>query len=75
MQTAQGVLSGMSISYGSGIYLSWAAFACLAASIVPYMLRYVLIMDMGMSVLFTLSLYSSTIARIVDDGSNTGHLL
>ncbi|KAL4064592.1 actin cortical patch SUR7/pH-response regulator pali [Scleroderma yunnanense] len=38
MQIAQGVLSGMSMSYGSGIYLSWAAFACLAASVVPYMI-------------------------------------
>ncbi|KAJ8596808.1 hypothetical protein M405DRAFT_757022 [Rhizopogon salebrosus TDB-379] len=32
-----GVLSGIVVSYGSGIYLTWAAFACLAASIVPYM--------------------------------------
>jgi hypothetical protein len=35
-----GVLSGIVVSYGSGIYLTWAAFACLAASTVPYMVRY-----------------------------------
>ncbi|KAI6045077.1 actin cortical patch SUR7/pH-response regulator pali [Pisolithus marmoratus] len=38
MQISPGVLDGMSLSYGTGIYLSWAAFACLTASIVPYML-------------------------------------
>ncbi|KAH7883850.1 actin cortical patch SUR7/pH-response regulator pali [Phlebopus sp. FC_14] len=38
MQLAPGVMSGIEISYGNGIYLSWAAFACLAASIVPYMI-------------------------------------
>ncbi|KAG0703152.1 actin cortical patch SUR7/pH-response regulator pali [Suillus ampliporus] len=32
-----GVLSGIVVSYGNGIYLVWAAFACLAASTVPYM--------------------------------------
>jgi hypothetical protein len=37
---SSGVLSGIIVSYGSGIYLVWAAFACLAASIVPYMVRY-----------------------------------
>lgn len=37
MQIAQGVTSGMSISYGSGIYISWAAFACLLVAVVPYM--------------------------------------
>ncbi|KAH7927369.1 hypothetical protein BV22DRAFT_1031852 [Leucogyrophana mollusca] len=34
---AQGIPSGITVSYGTGIYLSWAAFACLTASIVPYM--------------------------------------
>lgn len=38
LQISSGVLDGMSMSYGTGIYLSWAAFACLAASIVPYMI-------------------------------------
>jgi len=38
MQLAQGVTSGIEVSYGNGIYLSWAAFACLAASIIPYMI-------------------------------------
>ncbi|KAG2156506.1 actin cortical patch SUR7/pH-response regulator pali [Suillus bovinus] len=32
-----GVISGMIVSYGNGIYLAWAAFACLAAAAVPYM--------------------------------------
>ncbi|KAG1866384.1 hypothetical protein C8R48DRAFT_633435 [Suillus tomentosus] len=32
-----GVVSGMIVSYGNGIYLTWAAFACLAAATVPYM--------------------------------------
>ena len=58
MQIAQGVLSDMSASHGSGIYLSWVVFARLAASIVPYMLRYVLTVDMALSVLFSVSLYS-----------------
>ncbi|KAG2155466.1 hypothetical protein DEU56DRAFT_767568 [Suillus clintonianus] len=31
------IVSGMFVSYGNGIYLSWAAFACLAAATVPYM--------------------------------------
>lgn len=35
-----GVVSGMIVSYGNGIYLTWAAFACLAAATVPYMVRY-----------------------------------
>jgi len=35
---ASGVLSGIVVSYGNGIYLTWAAFACLAASIAPYMI-------------------------------------
>ncbi|KIJ68686.1 hypothetical protein HYDPIDRAFT_37127 [Hydnomerulius pinastri MD-312] len=38
MTLAQGIISGIEVSYGSGIYLTWAAFACLAASIVPYMI-------------------------------------
>ncbi|KAI6031982.1 actin cortical patch SUR7/pH-response regulator pali [Pisolithus microcarpus] len=38
LQISSGVLDGMSMSYGSGVYLSWAAFACLTASIVPYMI-------------------------------------
>jgi len=29
---------GIEVSVGSGLYLTWAAFACLAVSIVPYML-------------------------------------
>jgi hypothetical protein len=29
------------VSAGPGLFLTWAAFACLAVSIVPYMLRYV----------------------------------
>lgn len=32
-----GIISGIIVSYGSGIYLAWAAFACLAAATVPYM--------------------------------------
>ncbi|KAG1826253.1 actin cortical patch SUR7/pH-response regulator pali [Suillus subaureus] len=32
-----GVVSGIIVSYGNGIYLAWAAFACLAAATVPYM--------------------------------------
>ncbi|KAG1783624.1 hypothetical protein EV702DRAFT_1054667 [Suillus placidus] len=32
-----GVLSGFIMSYGNGIYITWAAFACLAAATVPYM--------------------------------------
>lgn len=32
---------GIVISAGSGLYITWAAFACLTLSIIPYMLRYV----------------------------------
>ena len=32
---------GITVAVGPGLYLTWAAFACLAVSIVPYMLRYV----------------------------------
>lgn len=42
MQLAQGILSGVEVSYGNGIYLSWAAFACLLVATVPYMIRCVL---------------------------------
>ncbi|KAG8220046.1 hypothetical protein J3R82DRAFT_1062 [Butyriboletus roseoflavus] len=42
MQLAQGIGSGIEVSYGNGIYLTWAAFACLAAATVPYMIRWVL---------------------------------
>ncbi|KAH7915121.1 actin cortical patch SUR7/pH-response regulator pali [Hygrophoropsis aurantiaca] len=35
---AQGIPCGVTVYYGIGIYLSWAAFACLAASIIPYMI-------------------------------------
>ncbi|KAG9314604.1 actin cortical patch SUR7/pH-response regulator pali [Chiua virens] len=38
MQLSQGILSGIEVSYGNGIYLSWAAFACLSAATVPYMI-------------------------------------
>ncbi|KAF8140000.1 actin cortical patch SUR7/pH-response regulator pali [Boletus edulis] len=38
MQLAQGIVSGIKVSYGSGIYLSWAAFACLLAAIIPSMI-------------------------------------
>ena len=51
MQIAQGVTSGMSISYGSGIYISWAAFACLLAAVVPYMSMCVSPSDVHPSVL------------------------
>ncbi|KAG2044311.1 actin cortical patch SUR7/pH-response regulator pali [Suillus americanus] len=37
VQLNGGVLSGITVSYGNGIYLAWAAFACLAAATVPYM--------------------------------------
>lgn len=42
MQLAQGIMSGIEVSYGNGIYLSWAAFACLSAATVPYMITCVL---------------------------------
>lgn len=42
MQLAQGVMSGIEVSYGNGLYLSWAAFTCLLAATVPYMIRCVL---------------------------------
>ena len=42
MQLAQGILSGIEVSYGNGIYLSWAAFVCLFAATIPSMIRCVL---------------------------------
>lgn len=42
MQVVQGIVSGIEVSYGNGIYLTWAAFACLLAATVPYMIRCVL---------------------------------
>jgi hypothetical protein len=32
----------LQLSAGRGLYLTWAAYACLSVSILPYMLRYVL---------------------------------
>ena len=29
---------GMEVSIGNGLYLAWAAFACLTISLVPYMI-------------------------------------
>lgn len=31
---------GITVSMGNGIFLAWAAFACLIASTIPYMIRY-----------------------------------
>ena len=39
MQLAQGISSGISVSFGNGIYLSWAAFVCLFAATIPSMIR------------------------------------
>ena len=36
---------GIVVSAGSGLFLAWAAFACMVVSIVPYMIRYVLFAD------------------------------
>jgi hypothetical protein len=33
---------GIVISVGPGLFLTWAAFACLVVSVVPYMIRYVI---------------------------------
>ena len=30
---------GIEVSAGIGLYLAWAAFACLVTSIIPYMIR------------------------------------
>lgn len=30
---------GFEVSVGNGLYLAWAAFACLIVSIIPYMIR------------------------------------
>ncbi|KAF8559353.1 hypothetical protein OG21DRAFT_1503260 [Imleria badia] len=38
LQPAPGILSGIEVSYGNGIYLSWAAFACLFAATIPSMI-------------------------------------
>jgi hypothetical protein len=38
MQLAQGISSGILVSYGNGIYLSWAAFTCLFAATIPSMI-------------------------------------
>lgn len=35
----QSIPLGINTSVGPGLYLTWAAFACLTVSIVPYMLR------------------------------------
>ena len=40
LYVASGVISNIVVSYGDGIYLSWAAFVCLTVSVVPYMIRY-----------------------------------
>lgn len=39
MQVARGILSGINVSYGNGVYLSWAAFACLFVATIPSMIR------------------------------------
>jgi len=38
MQLAPGIVSGIDVSYGNGIYLSWTAFVCLLVATVPYMI-------------------------------------
>ncbi|KAN0100857.1 Actin cortical patch SUR7/pH-response regulator PalI [Tylopilus felleus] len=38
MQLRQGILSGIEVSYGNGVYLSWAAFVCLFAATIPSMI-------------------------------------
>ena len=30
---------GIDVSLGNGLLLAWAAFACIAASLIPYMIR------------------------------------
>lgn len=30
---------GINVSLGNGVLLAWAAFACIAASLIPYMIR------------------------------------
>lgn len=30
---------GISVDVGGGLFLAWAAFACIIASIIPYMIR------------------------------------
>ncbi|KAI0095264.1 Glucanosyltransferase-domain-containing protein [Irpex rosettiformis] len=32
---------GISVSLGNGLLLAWAAFACIAASLIPYMIRWI----------------------------------
>ena len=41
VQPAQ-VPLGIEVSVGIGLYLAWAAFACLVTSVIPYMIRSVL---------------------------------
>jgi hypothetical protein len=36
---------GIVVSAGSALFLTWAAFACMVVSVVPYMIRYVLAAD------------------------------
>lgn len=38
--TTPPVSLGVEVSVGNGILLAWAAFACLIASVVPYMIRF-----------------------------------
>ena len=37
--TSPPVPLGIEVSVGNGLFLAWAAFACLIVSIVPYMIR------------------------------------
>ncbi|CCM01614.1 uncharacterized protein FIBRA_03675 [Fibroporia radiculosa] len=40
-QASAPVPLGITVTMGNGVYLAWAAFACLIVSILPYMIRYV----------------------------------
>jgi hypothetical protein len=37
----KGIPLGFEVHAGPGLYILWAAFACLFASVVPYMIRWV----------------------------------
>ena len=55
---------GINISVGPGLFLTWAAFACLVVSVIPYMIRFVIFSITGHG---NLSCRHTVAVRIADD--------
>jgi hypothetical protein len=70
MQLAQGISSGILVSYGNGIYLSWAAFTCLFAATIPSMIRCVF----SSSLRDEFSVLIGVVVALTEDKQNACHL-